>query len=80
MYNYLFKKEIWTAYYERINDNRIYTSQEFSTAQECANWMNKQRALEAKTPTGKYNFECGLNCNPPTAINGPFVCNKTFDN
>jgi len=80
IYKYFPRPEIWTAHYQRTTDNRVYSSQEFKTSQECADWMASQRKAEQLNPTGRYNFECGSNCKPSKTFDGMFVCDKTFDN
>jgi len=79
-YNHFFNKDVWTAHYLKTTDDRVYSSQEFSTADECANWMTQQRAAEIRNPTGRYSFECGSNCKLSTEWGGMYVCDETFDN
>jgi hypothetical protein len=74
-----FSKEIWTGHYTKIGESRVYSSQEFATADACASWLTQQKTQEKFAPTGRENFECGLNCKFSTEW-GMYVCKKTFDN
>jgi len=69
----------WLGFYEMSTDRRIYTSREFDTDAQCGEWLRQQRAEEAVTKAGKYNFECGFKCKLPTTLGGVWVCDKTFD-
>lgn len=67
------KPDKWSLMYE--NDfGMIIVAGNYDSREECSNKLQLARHNPAMGRP-----ECGSNCNPPTTINGPYVCDDTFE-
>lgn len=65
----------WQGFYETPSSGRTLLSQKYKSPEECRSWMSSVR----QTNPEAFNIECGSNCEAPTTLDGPYVCEDTFD-
>lgn len=74
-YNHFFNKpDVWSLMYEN-NLGMVVRAGDYSTREECAQKLQIARS----NPSMYYRPECGSNCKAPETLNGPYVCERTFE-
>jgi hypothetical protein len=73
VYNHFFKPDTWSLMYENQYGS-VSRAGDYRSRDECA-----MKLQVARNNPSMGRPECGSNCKEPRTLNGPYICEETFE-